>query len=271
MKVNRARKKLLEGGLISGPSLYFPSPEIAEEAAQYDFDFVWIDWQHGGWSEATISGAMAAFTNVETVPLVRTLGPDPTWIGRVLDLGALGVIVPMVDTPEQCEAIVRAAKFPPRGNRSATGLRTPYHSKQRYYDYMNGAFDYTQNANEQILTIVMVETPKGVRNVREMMAVPDIDCVLIGPYDLSRALGAERMADQQVEDLVQEVLAASKETGVAAGYVTNAPAEAESRAAQGFRMVCPGHDITQLVEAFNEMRKSAERLARGNQATRESS
>jgi len=270
MRANRARKKLLEGGLISGPSLYFPAPEIAEEAAQYGFDFVWIDWQHGGWSEATISAAMAAFTNVSTVPLVRTLGPDPAWIGRVLDLGALGVIVPMVETPAQCEAIVRAAKFPPRGSRSATGLRTPYHAKQERYDYLQGAFDYTQRSNEQILTIVMVETATGVQNVREMMAVPDIDCVLIGPYDLSRSLGAERMSDRQVEDLVQEVLSASRATGVAAGYVTNSPAEAESRAAQGFRMVCPGHDITQLVEAFNEMRKCAERLVEKNRTMPES-
>jgi 4-hydroxy-2-oxoheptanedioate aldolase len=171
MRTNLARKKILEGGLISGPSLYFPAPEIAEEAAQHGFDFVWLDWQHGAWTESSLNAALASFVHVDTVPLVRTLGPDAAWIGRMLDLGALGVIIPMVDTAEQCEAIVRAAKFPPRGNRSATGLRTAYHAGQSY-------FDYTENANDEILTIVMVERRAECKRV--MMTVPDIDCVLIG-------------------------------------------------------------------------------------------
>jgi 2-keto-3-deoxy-L-rhamnonate aldolase RhmA len=252
MRTNLARKRLLGGGLISGPSLYFPAPEIAEEAAQHGFDFVWLDWQHGAWSESSLNAALASFVHVDTVPLVRTLGPDAAWIGRMLDLGALGVIIPMVDTAEQCEAIVRAAKFPPRGSRSATGLRTAYHAGHSY-------FDYTENANDEILTIVMVETPRGVSNVRQMMAVPDIDCILIGPYDLSRSVGVP-MGDPQAEELVQEVLKASKESGVAAGYVTNSPAEAEMRAAQGFRMICPGHDITTLTEAFRSMKQCSDRL-----------
>ena len=264
MKINLARKKLLQGGIISGPSLYYPSPEIAEEAVQHGFDFVWIDWQHGAWSESSINAAMAPFVHRDTIPLVRPLGPDPAWIGRVLDLGALGVIIPMVETAEQCESIVCAAKFPPRGNRSATGLRTAYHADHNY-------LDYTENANDQILTVVMIETPRGVANVREMMRVPDVDCVLIGPYDLERAVGASASTEASprafrpssaAEELVQEVLKASNETGVAAGFVTNSPAEAEERAAQGFRMVCPGHDITDLIEAFKQMKQCSERLDR---------
>lgn len=252
MRKNLARKKLREGGLISGPSLYFPAPEIAEEAAQHGFDFVWLDWQHGAWTESSLNAALASFVHVDTVPLVRTLGPDPAWISRMLDIGALGVIIPMVETAEQCEAIVRAAKFPPRGNRSATGLRTAYHANHDY-------FDYTIHANNEILIIVMVETVRGVGRVREMMSVPDIDCVLVGPYDLSLSLGVP-MGDPREETLVQEVLAASKETGVAAGYVTDSPGEAEKRAGQGFRMVCPGHDISVLPQAFREMKQCSDRL-----------
>jgi 2-keto-3-deoxy-L-rhamnonate aldolase RhmA len=253
MRVNGARKKLLAGGVISGPSLSYPSPEIAEEALQYGFDFLWLDWQHGGWTEQTLSSALACFVNRETIPIVRLPGADPAWIGRILDLGALGVIIPMVETAAQCEAIVRAAKFPPRGGRSATGLRTAYHAGHDY-------FEYTEKANPEILTVVMVETPEAIGNVREMMKVPDVDCVLIGPYDLSRAMQTS-MADARVEALVQEVLAASKESGVAAGYVTNDGSTAEARAAEGFRMVCPGHDVIQLPMAFQEMKRSADKVA----------
>jgi 2-keto-3-deoxy-L-rhamnonate aldolase RhmA len=254
MRINLARKKLREGSVISGPSLGYASPEIVEEAVRHGFDFVWIDWQHGAWSEPTMNAALACCVGMDAVPIVRTLGPDPGWIGKLLDLGALGIIVPMVETADQCERIVRAVKFPPRGGRSATGLRTAYHAGGDY-------FDYTENANEQILTIVMVETPTGIGNVRAMMAVPDIDCVLIGPYDLTRSSGCSEMSDPRVEAMVQEVLAASKETGVPAGYVTNSPEEAEARAAQGFRMVCPGHDMIQLPQAFAEMGRCSARLA----------
>lgn len=246
MTINNARRKLLAGGTISGPSVSFPAVEIVEESLRHGFDFVWIEWQHGGWAEPSISAALACCVGHDTVPIVRVLGSDPVWIGRMLDLGAMGVIVPMVNTAEECRRIVAAAKFPPEGRRSATGIRTAYLANHDY-------FKYTEEANDQILTIVMAETPEAVGNVREMMAVPGVDCVLIGPYDLSRALGAASMADDVVESAVQEVLRASKETGVAAGYVTGSRAEASRRAKEGFRFVCPGHDLSALAAAFREM------------------
>lgn len=254
MRINHARRKLLEGATISGLSLLYPSPEIAEEAAQYGFDFVVLDWQHGAWSEPALNAVLAAYVRAESVPLVRTIGADPAWIGRMLDLGALGVIVPMVETPEQCEAIVRAAKFPPLGMRSATGLRTAYHANHNY-------LEYTREANGQMLIVVMVETVLGVRNIRDMMAVPGVDCVLIGPYDLTLSAGATEIDDPRSIRLKNEVLDASKETGVPAGYYSNTPAEAEERAAEGFRMVFLGHDMVQLPQAFSEMRARSTRLA----------
>ena len=172
----------------------------------------------------------------------------------MLDLGALGIVIPMVETAEQCEQIVQAAKFPPRGGRSATGFRTPLHAGNDFYDYI-------EHANDEILVVVMVETPTAIGNVREMMAVPDIDCVLIGPYDLSRSVGAASMDDELVEDLVAEVAAASKETGVAAGYVTGTVEQAERRVEQGFRLVNPGHDLSVLRNVFEAMKAGCDSLA----------
>jgi 2-keto-3-deoxy-L-rhamnonate aldolase RhmA len=171
----------------------------------------------------------------------------------MLDLGALGIIVPMVETPEQCAAIVRAVKFPPTGGRSATGLRTAYHANHDYFEYVKGA-------NDQIMTVVMVETPLGVRNVRQMMSIPEIDCVLIGPYDLTLSAGGSWPDDPRAEALMQEVLAASKEKAVAAGYYTNDPSEAQIRADQGFRMVFLGHDMAQLPLAFQDMKRRSAQL-----------
>lgn len=253
MQTNHARRKLLDGGFISGPSVSYPATEIVEEALQHDFDYLWIEWQHGGWTETTLSGALGVSVGRNTAPIVRLPGLEPSWIGRVLDLGAMGIIIPMVETAEQCEQIVQAAKFPPRGGRSATGFRTAHLSN-------NDFFEYVHKANDEILVVPMVESPVAIGNVREMMAVPDVDCILIGPYDLSRSVGAESMSDDIVEDLVQEVLAASKETGVAAGYVTNGFDEAKRRVDQGFRMVCPGHDLFVVRGGFAEMKAATERL-----------
>ncbi|MBM3738255.1 MAG: hypothetical protein FJW39_20935 [Acidobacteria bacterium] len=247
MKPNLARRKILSGDVISGPSVSYPAIEIVEEAISHGFDFVWVEWQHGGWSESTLSAALACFTGYDTVPVVRVLGSDPVWIGRVLDLGARGIIVPMVNTAAQCRQIVEAAKFPPEGRRSATGIRTAHLAG-------GNALHYTEQANPEILTIVMAETPEAVANVREMMSVPGVDCVLIGPYDLSRAMGAPSLNDPAVEELVQEVLRASKETGVAAGYVTNSVDQARARAEQGFRFVNQGHDAAVIPAAFRAMR-----------------
>src|SRR5688500_5958101 len=100
MKQNRAKARLHAGQVISGVSLLYPSPEIAEESVRHDFDFVVLDWQHGPWSEGTLNSALACFTHGSTVPIVRGPGPEPTWIGKILDLGALGIIAPMVETEE---------------------------------------------------------------------------------------------------------------------------------------------------------------------------
>jgi 2-keto-3-deoxy-L-rhamnonate aldolase RhmA len=253
MQPNLARSKLLNGGVISGPSISFPSPEIVQQALQYDFDFLWLEWQHGGWSEPTLSAALSCFIGTRTAPIVRIPGLDPLCIGRLLDLGALGIVVPMVETAEQCEQAVQAAKFPPRGGRSATGFRNALQGGNDY-------FHYVEHANDEILVIVMVETPTGVGNVREMMAVPDVDCVLIGPYDLSRSVGVASIEDDLVQDLVAEVADASKETGVAAGYVTGSLEQAKHRVDQGFRLVNPGHDLGELRSLFETMKKGCDSL-----------
>lgn len=250
MKKNLARAKLLSGQVISGVSLLYPTPEIAERAILCDFDFIAFDWQHGPWSEPTLNVALALFTHVATTPIVRGPGPEATWIGKALDLGALGIIAPMVETAEQARAIVQAAKFPPLGCRSATGLRTAYLAG-------GSGKAYAESANPEILVVVMIETTTGVANVKEILTVPGVDCMLIGPYDLSRSLGAPTLNDAVVESTVQQLLDATRSAGAAAGYYTNYPAEARARVRQGFRMVFVGHDMVQLPDAFDAMKREA--------------
>jgi 4-hydroxy-2-oxoheptanedioate aldolase len=147
MRINSARKKLLEGGIISGPSLLYASPEIAEEAAQYGFDFVVIDWQHGAWSEATINSALACFVNVDSVHWSEF---DPRPYLRAGCWILVPSTSPMVETPEQCAAIVRRC--------SAQGGRARPPACARPTMPITIISEYVEGANDQILTIIMVET-----------------------------------------------------------------------------------------------------------------
>ena len=175
MRRNHALAKLRAGKVITGPNLVYDSPSLAEHVAHLGFDFVWIDWQHGQWSEHTLNDALARYLTVASAPIVRVKGNEPGTINRVLDMGAMGVIVPYVQDADQARAAVRATYYPPIGIRSGGGVRLGLIG--------DGAADYFAHANGEIFLCVMVETELAISNIEEIMRVPGIDVVLIGPDD----------------------------------------------------------------------------------------
>ena len=173
MRRNPALAKLNAGGMTSGISVGFDSPDLAELAAHSGFDYVWLEWQHGQFSEHTLNNAIARFLPVDTAPIVRVKSHEPGAINHVLDMGAMGVIVPMVETAAEARAIAHVTYYPPLGRRSTGGTRLSLLGD-----------DYTERANDEMLLVVMVETESAINNVTEIMAVPGVDVVLIGPGDL---------------------------------------------------------------------------------------
>jgi len=161
------------------------------------------------------------------------------------------VIVPMVQNAEQAAAAVEATFYPPKGRRSAGGVRL---------GLIGGSFDqYCAKANDQIMLVVMVETEEAIANVREIMAVPGVDVVLIGPGDLMIDVKARRHDEARHEQLALEVAAAAKATGTAAGYVCTSVESVERRIAQGFRFINYGLDHFGVLEGFGTIRAHAER------------
>ncbi|MAG36743.1 MAG: hypothetical protein CL878_10960 [Dehalococcoidia bacterium] len=245
MRKNPGLAKLRAGGVTAGPGVSFGSPDLAEQAASIGFEWVWLDWQHGQWTESVLNNALARFLAFETAPIVRVKGHEPGTINRVLDMGAMGVIVPMIQNAEQARSVAQAAYYPPPGMRSVGGMRLGL--------YAGGVIaDYQQQANDEIMLVVMVETEEAIGNVTEIMQVPGVDVVLIGPGDLMIDVKANGHDAARHEELVLQVAAASKATGTAAGYVCSSREEANARVGHGFRFIVHGSDRLAVQTAFGE-------------------
>jgi len=239
VRKNLALAKLRAGKVAVGLHVGYASPDLAEQAAHVGFDWVWLDAQHGEWTEVPLNNALARFLAVESTPIVRVRSQDPGLINRTLDMGAMGVMVPMVQNAEQARAAAQAVFYPPLGRRSAGGARLNLiagSDKLHYY----------ANANEEMLLVVQVETEEAVANVAEIMAVPGVAAVLIGPRDLSLDVEARGHDQAHHERLVEQVVAASRETGTAAGYLCAGRETAQRRIAQGFRFIALG-TVTQII------------------------
>jgi 4-hydroxy-2-oxoheptanedioate aldolase len=243
MRKNHALARQRAGDITVGPLLIYGSPDIAEQAAHLGFDWVWLDWQHGQWTESTLNDALGRFLATACAPLVRVKGVEPGTINRVLDMGAMGVIVPMVQDAAQARTAVQAAYYPPMGMRSGGGVRLGLLGE-------GGAQEYFERANEEVLVAVMVETEAAIARVAEIMAVPGIDVVIIGSGDLMLDVKARGHDEAHHEHLVLQVVAASRQSGVPIGYPCGSREEAERRIGQGFRFINYGSDHGVLTAGF---------------------
>jgi 4-hydroxy-2-oxoheptanedioate aldolase len=246
MRKNPALTRLRAGKVTAGPLLGYGSPDLAEQAAHMGFDWLWLDWQHGQWTETTLNDALARFQAVSCAPLVRVKSHEPGTINRVLDMGAMGVIVPMVQDAAQARAVVQAAYYPPLGLRSGGGVRLGL--------LADSVADYFARSNDEVLLAVMVETEEAIGNVTEIMQVPGVDVVVIGPGDLMLDVRARGHDEAYHERLIQQVATASKQTGVPVGYPCATLELAERRIKGGFRFINYGSDQGVLSAGFGELR-----------------
>jgi 4-hydroxy-2-oxoheptanedioate aldolase len=247
MRKNQALAKQRAGKVTVGPAISYGSPDVAEQVAQLGFDWVWLDWQHGQFTEPTLNDALARFLAVESAPLVRVKSHEPGTINRVLDMGAMGVIVPMVQNAEQARAVVQATYYTPLGLRSGGGVRLALIGE-------SGTPEYFAHANDEIMLVVMVETEEAIANVTSIMQVPGIDVVLIGPGDLMLDVRARGHDEAHHERLVLQVVEAAKETGTVAGYVCGTDEMARRRIDQGFRFINYSSDHAVLMAGMRELR-----------------
>lgn len=244
MRVNTVRERLRAGHPAFGLWTTFGSPHVVEQASQLGFDWILIDTQHGYASYEQAMQSFQILANTDTVPLARVSWNEPALIGKLLDAGALGLVVPMINTREDVEKMVSAMRYPPEGARSAGGDRLPLYGS----DY------FTEGGNREVLTIPMIETKQAVENVDAILSVPGIDCAFIGPGDLAISLGCfGKFPNDDHEAALQHVLAAGKKHQVPIGLYCMSADDTKRRIAEGFQFVCYSNDTRMFVNAAKEM------------------
>lgn len=235
MRANTAKQKMLQGRPAFGYSLQLGSPLVAEALASCGVDFILIDTQHGSFSPESTILTLMALTHGTAVPMARVARNDYTLIGRLLDEGALGIIVPMVHTREEAQAVADACLLPPRGRRSwGWGRARVYGS------------DYPDRINDELFVAVQLESIQAVENAEAILSVPGIDGCWIGPADLALSLGIDprRAAeDDRHARAIERVIEACRNTGKIAGFAAYGPEDALRRAEQGFLFLTAGSDI----------------------------
>ncbi|TCC35594.1 HpcH/HpaI aldolase family protein [Kribbella speibonae] len=235
----RSREKLV------GYWITLDVPPAAERIARLGYDYVVLDAQHGliGY-QGLMTGLLAIDAGASigpraTVGLVRVEANDPTPIGRALDAGATGVIVPLIDSADDVARAVRAAKYPPVGARSFGPMRAALRIGPVPAD-----------SNDATVVLAMIETPLGLENVAEICATPGLDGVYVGPSDLSLALGARFPGDPEVEgpfeEAVELIARTAREAGIAAGIHTFDGESAKKRLDQGYTFATVASDLSHL-------------------------
>ena len=242
--------RLQDREAVLGAWLFLREPMAAEVASNEGYDYVCIDMQHGLMDLATAMEMLTHINTGDALPVVRATSIDPALIGRLIDTGALGVIVPMVNTVEQAITSVRACRYAPDGDRSVG----PIGASMRY------GGSYFETAQETVTVIPMIETMEALENVEAIAAVDGVGALYVGPSDLSMSMGYPAAADQPTPEFdaaLRRVVAACEANGVIPGIHAE-PGLVQKRREQGFTMITVGYDYQPMVNGIRADLKSSQ-------------
>jgi 2-keto-3-deoxy-L-rhamnonate aldolase RhmA len=241
--INPIKEKLRRGQLTFGAWVTIPNPAVAEIMALAGFDFLVIDTEHGAINVESVQSLIQAMSGTEVIPLVRLAGSQRAFVNKILDTGPYGVIVPMVNSRDEAEAAVRAARFPPEGTRGI-GL-----GRAHGFD-PEGRNEYLKVANGLMLVGIQIEHREAVDRIEEIVTTPGIDLVFLGLVDLAGSFGyAGEPAHPEVVKAVEKVIATTRRAGVPLGIAVGGPEELVARAKQGFQFFHLGADMVYLGQA----------------------
>lgn len=243
MKKNPVKSALKAGQPQVGTWLSFGHVHACRLMARIGFPWLTLDMEHSpiDWSQA--SHAFGAIADAGCVPLARVPRGDHTHIKRVLDGGAMGIVVPMVNTVEEAKIAVDAAKYPPTGNRSLGG---GLHS----LNFDASAADYYAQANDEILVVLQTESPEGVKNAEEIYSLPGVDAIFVGPVDLKAQMRGPDGKDPDpdaLEEMLQRVLATGKKVGTPVGLHVQSTDQVRHRIEEGWQFIAIGSELKMMV------------------------
>lgn len=221
-----------------GAWCFMPGGLNAEIMAHSGFDWTLVDMQHGVMGYETAVEMIRAIDLAGITPVVRVPWNEPGIVGRMLDAGAMSIIAPMIQSAQECRALVQACRYPPHGGRSLGPIRVGAHQGP----------GYVPTANDKVSVIPMIETVAALEAVEEIAAVPGVDALFVGPFDLSFALGlmpGDNDGEPAFDDALKRVNDAAKANGIATA-VMSTPKLAARRVEQGFQMISVINDSVAL-------------------------
>jgi 2-dehydro-3-deoxyglucarate aldolase len=240
------RQLLKSGRPVIGSWINSASPIIAEIMASTGFDFLTVDVEHSAVDLVQTQLLFQAIKsgNPQCAPLVRLAGNNYADTKRYLDAGASGVIAPFINTAEQARELIRAVKYPPEGLRGVGFCRA-----NGYGMYL---LESVATANDETFVCVQIEHIDALRNIDEILCVPGIDAVIIGPYDLSASMGLTAQFEHpEMITAIDSIGVACQSHGIVAGIhvVKPAPEDVVRRYREGYRFIAYSLDITMLMNA----------------------
>jgi 4-hydroxy-2-oxoheptanedioate aldolase len=238
MRTNKIKQLWREGNIATIGWISTGDTYTAETMANMGYDALVIDMQHGmGITADKAIHCIQVISTTDTTPIVRVPWNAPEHIQYTLDAGAYGIIIPMVNNYEEAKRAVGACLYPPLGYRSMAPNRVLYYSGN----------DYPDKSNEEIITLIMVETVEAINNLEEMSKVPGLDGFYVGPNDLAVSLGItpgiDALQNSKHIEACQRVLDVSQKTGLIPCHHGPGPKEAARRFREGFKMCQIGNDI----------------------------
>ena len=230
---NLTKRKLKSGQPAYGVISTSDDPQLAELFGLAGFDFYMLDAEHGLLDPAQAVNVIRACERVNMTPLVRIGPKDPKLVLQYLDAGMMGVMMPGLETMDEIKMLVDAVKYPPVGKRGMGLTRA-----SGYIATGNQAVDYINFSNEEIMVIPQFEDAALIDRFEEMISQPGVDAVVIGPRDLSLNMGFPDGADHpEVQQMIDNVVAVCKKSGVAAGITAGSGADAAKQVARGATMI----------------------------------
>ncbi len=249
------RQRLKQGKACLGMWIGITDPLAVEAiAADCTLDWILVCMEHGGVGWSDLKSILLGWKGSEIPVFVRVPSHDPTFIARVLDLGASGVVVPFVNTPIDAAKIVSACRYPPLGSRGNAPTRV-----SRYY---TKTLEYNSTANDHVFVMVQIEHVQAVENVDEISQVPGLDALFIGIGDMSYSMGIPRQWDNpMLGSAIQKVVNAGKSSGIpVAMAVDSTPEEVCQRIKQGIQLTTVGIDWMLMRNAINRQVSEIKKL-----------
>ena len=237
IRENQLKRKLQRGEVVLGLFTNCAYPAFIEICGHAGFDFAVIDLEHGPLDTLVAEDLCRAADCVGLAPVVRVGKNDPLQIQRALDIGSAGVQVPQIETKAEAEACVRSAKYSPLGSRGLS-----FYTRAGVYTAAGAQI--AGKLNEESLVVIHIEGVRGVENLEEIVSVPHIDVIFLGPYDLSQSLGIPgQVRDSRVIDLMHQCINTIRKAGKTAGTFADNPETAKQWIDAGIGYIALGVDV----------------------------